>query len=278
MKRLLPSLLIAVVLLSGIPGPARAQATRLQVGMMEVDGKNAFHNQKKVKDSSHITIYDGDYVSTGAKTSVRIDLTADGYDGFIQLDQNTDPNLIIAARCIVMNMLKGQALVNAKNICLGTQSISGVTRSLINLKADGWASELTVIEGSVDMDRPTTKTLGTHHRYQIAADGEINSYTIDAAEANRSIQWSQKYFSGKRSGSGKKAVGIIAAIAAAVLIGKELDDRDDRRDKDRERVGCCYPTPNGPRPAAMSRRECSDRGGTPYPTEADANQVCGYSD
>lgn len=276
MKRLLPSLFAALLLCNHLPAPA--QATRAQVGMMEVDGKNAFHNHKKVRDRSLIPIHDGDYVSTGAKTSVRIGLTAAGYDGFIQLDQNTDPNLIIASKCIVMNMLKGQALVNAKNICLGTRSISGVTRSLVNLKADGWASELTVIEGGVDMDRPTSVSLGTYHRYRVAADGGIDSYTIDAAEANRTVQWSQKYFSGKTSGSGNKAAAIIAGIAAAVLIGKQLDDRDDRRDRDREQIGCCYPGPNGPQPAVMSRRECSDRGGTPYPTGADANRACGYSD
>jgi hypothetical protein len=218
---------LVFLLLCGGSAAAWAQAARTQVGLMEVDGKNAFHNQTKVKNKAKVPIYDGDYISTGARTSVRVTLMADGYSGFIQLDENTDPNLIIATKCIVMKVLKGQALVNAKNICLGTQSISGVTRSLVNLKADGVASELTVVEGGVDLDRPIAVSVGTYGRYQVAADGAINQYTVDAAEAARSIAWSKKYFEGGGGGSGK-ALGIAGAILGAIIVGKAIDDHNDK--------------------------------------------------
>lgn len=250
MKRL-PMLLSAVLLaLLAMAGPVAAQAPPLQVGVMEVDGKNAYYNGKRVAARDPIPIYDGDYVSTGKRTSVRIVLTADGYEGYIQLDQNTDPNLIIAARCIVMNMLEGRALINAKNICLGTQDISGVTRSVVNLTADGGVSQLTVIEGSVELERPFATTVGTYQRYMVSADGRASSHAIDVAEAARTIEWTQDYFDGKGSGRGKKAAGILAAIIGAIVIGKQLhdDDDDDRR-----------PPPQSDQPSPQRPPERTDR-------------------
>lgn len=272
MKRLLSYILTAALLTLCAAGDALAQA-RAQVGMMEVDGKNAFHNQQRVKHRSIVPIYDGDYVSTGARTSVRIGLTADGYGGFIQLDENTDPNLILATKCIVMKMLKGQALVNAKNICLGTQSISGVTRSLVNLKADGAGSELTVVTGSVDLEQPTLAAVGSYQRYHVGPDGRINRYAIDAAEANRTIAWSQDYFGGKGSGKGKKTAGIIAAIAAAILIGKEIDDRNDRKDRvdSPPLPWCCNYDMT---PSVYQSADCAAQGGSVHPTKDLADDQC----
>ncbi|UNK50344.1 hypothetical protein MNR01_04755 [Lysobacter sp. S4-A87] len=267
---------LALLLLFGGNLAAWAQAPRAQVGLMEVDGKNAFYNQTKVKNHAKVPIYDGDYISTGPGTSVRVNLMADGYSGFIQLDENTDPNLIIAAKCIVMKMLKGQALVNAKNICLGTQSISGVTRSTVNLKADGMASELTVVEGGVDLDRPIALSVGTYERYQVAADGAINQYTVDAAEAARSIAWSKKYFGGGSS-SGKKAVGIAAAVLGAILVGKAIDDHNDT-DKDPPTPWCCIYTPDRHEVLQLPAQQCQAQQGQSHPTKQAADDDCQPSD
>ncbi len=271
------TILLAMLLLCGGNLAAWAQGPRTQVGLMEVDGKNAFHNQTKVRNRAKVPIYDGDYISTGARTSVRVALTADGYSGFIQLDENTDPNLIIATKCIVMKMLKGQALVNAKNICLGTQSISGVTRSLVNLKADGLASELTVVEGGVDLDRPIALTVGTRERYQVAADGAINQYTVDAAEAARSIAWSEKYFGGGSSSSGRTAAGIAAAVIGAILVGKAIDDhndKDDNKPRDPPVPWCCYYTSSGPLVRQMPAQQCAAQQGEPHDTKEEADTDC----
>ncbi len=234
---------IACFLLCGGNFAAWAQAPRAQIGLMEVDGKHAFHNQARVKNHAKVPIYDGDRISTGERTSVRVTLLAEGYSGFMQLAENTDPTLCSAARCIVLKMLKGQVLVNARNICLGTRSVSGVTRSLVNLKADGMASELTVIKGGVDLDQPSVVVVGAYERFEVAADGAVKRYSIDAAQAVHDIEWTKNYFKGGSSSSGKTA-GIIAGILGAIIVGKAIDDHNDKDDSQKTDTCAIPDTPD----------------------------------
>ena len=247
MKLTLP-LALAFLVLFGMPA-ITAAAPAKRVGTMQVAGSNAFLNGQPVRTRDPVPINDGDYVSTGAATSVRIGLTADGYAGVIQLDENTDPNLIIATGCIIMRMLKGQALVNAKNICLGTTNISGVTRSVVNFKADATGGTIvTVIEGQLELQKPTPMMVAGSERLVALPDGTTHKYAIDAAEAARSAAWTQHYdFTNPGTGhhdshGAHVAAGVFGAILGGVVLCKTgviCDHDHDNGDKPPPPKGHC---------------------------------------
>ena len=290
MKLTLP--LALAFLVFAIPG-ITAAAPPKRVGTMQVAGSNAFLNGQQVRTRDPVPINDGDYVSTGAATSVRIGLTADGYAGIIQLDENTDPNLIIATGCIIMRMLKGQALVNAKNICLGTTNISGVTRSVVNFKADATGGTIvTVIEGQLELQKPTPMMVAGSERLVALPDGTTHKYAIDAAEAARSTAWTQRYDFNKPEAAhhdahaGHVAAGVLGAILGGVVLCKtgvicdhdHDDDHDNPNDSPSpsqpQSISCCSYNDGAPVIAPATAEECAAKGGTAYPTRKAAAQKC----
>jgi hypothetical protein len=293
MKLTLPLAFAFLVLfaMSGIT----AAAPPKRVGTMQVVGSNAFLNGQQVRTRDPVPINDGDYVSTGAATSVRIGLTADGYAGVIQLDENTDPNLIIATGCIIMRMLKGQALVNAKNICLGTTNISGVTRSVVNFKADATGGTVvTVIEGQLELQKPAPMTVAGSERLVALPDGTTHKYAIDAAEAARSTAWTQRYDFNKPetahhdAHAGHVAAGVLGAILGGVVlcqagvICNHDHDHDHGNDTPNDTpspsqpqsISCCSYNDGAPVITPATAEECAAKGGTPYPTRQEAAQRC----
>ena len=76
MKLTLP-LALAFLVLFGMPA-ITAAAPAKRVGTMQVAGSNAFVNGQPVHTHDPVPINDGDYVSTGAATSVRISASS-GY-------------------------------------------------------------------------------------------------------------------------------------------------------------------------------------------------------
>jgi hypothetical protein len=291
MKLTLPLALVFMVLLA-MPGITAAQTPPKRVGTMQVAGSNAFLNGQPVHTHDPVPINDGDYVSTGTATSVRIGLTADGYAGVIQLDENTDPNLIIATGCIIMRMLKGQALVNAKNICLGTTNISGVTRSVVNFKADATGGTIvTVIEGQLELQKPTPMMVAGSERLVALPDGTTHKYAIDAAEAARSAAWTQRYDFNKPetahhdSHGAHVAAGVLGAILGGVVLCKagvicDHDDNDHDNPSDSpghnqpQSISCCRYNDGVPVIAPATAQECAANGGTAYPTQEAAAQKC----
>lgn len=291
MKRTL-LLTFALLVLLALPGIAAAQTPPRRVGMMQVAGSNAFLNGQPVRTRDPVVINDGDYVSTGAATSVRIGLTADGYGGIIQLDENTDPNLIIATRCIVMRMVKGQALVNAKNICMGTTNLSSVTRSVVNFKVDDTGgTTVTVIEGQLEVEKPAPMTIAASERLVVLADGTVHRYPVNATEAARSAEWTQRYEFGNPAsadhppgGSGwKKWVPIVGGAAVLCAFGVICDRDNDNgndggsgssNDRPAQSVACCTYNDGVPDVMQATARECADRGGTAYPSQQAATRAC----
>ena len=219
------SLLIAALCLvaAAFATPAGGQAApRAEVGVLVADGDNAFINGTQIRNRTRYRISDGDTVATGPATSVRIKLTARGYKGYIQLDQNTDPNLLVKSGCIAMEMLKGRAIINAKRICLKTPKIQGVTKSLVHLRVDEQADELTVIKGSVDLSVPVSTTVGAYWRYTVGADGRAEPQQIDRAEAERTIEWQRQYFRGMPTWA-----KWLLAFGGALVLHEVLEDDDD---------------------------------------------------
>jgi hypothetical protein len=277
MKRLIALVPILLFVVLASSGPA-AQAAGARVGMMSVDGTNGYLNGRRLDPREPVAVYDGDYVSTGPGTSVRIGLTADGYAGFIQLDQNTDPNLVIASACIVMNILKGQALVNAKNICLRTKGISGVTRSVVNLKAGDDGTVLTVVEGQVEVEQPAPAKVGSSERLVVLPDGKYHQYPIDAAEASRSTDWTQHYFTEpppKKSSKLSKWLWGLGAAAVIYGVTQHGHDHDDDNSSGTN-VWCCLPSGgDGPLvPTPTTQEQCNRNEAQVYATRDQAAHAC----
>jgi hypothetical protein len=230
-------------------------------------------------------INDGDYVSTGAATSVRIGLTADGYAGVIQLDENTDPNLIIATGCIIMRMLKGQALVNAKNICLGTTNISGVTRSVVNFKADATRRHHRHRDRrQLELQKPTPMMVGDRNGSS-PCPTEPPTNMRSTRQRPLAVRVTQRYDFNKPetaphdSHGSHVAAGVLGAILGGVVLCKAGVICDDDHDDDHDNPTTVRaPANRNPSPAAAIttarpslRRplpeECAAKGGTASPRE-----------
>jgi hypothetical protein len=198
--------------------PARAQSPpRQEIGILVADGDNAYVNGTRIKEKTKYRMLDGYTMATGPGTSIRLELTANGYDGYIQLDENTDPNLLAKARCVAMEMLKGRVIIHAKRICLKSPRMELVTKSLVHLETGAAGDVLTVIEGSADLEVPITTTVGAYWRYSIAADDAVQTHEIDSIKAERTIQWQQQYFRGM-STWGKVMLGILGALVLHEVI------------------------------------------------------------
>ena len=214
---------IAILGLAALCAPVAAQAPApVQIGTLVADGANGFVNGAQVKARKKYKIHDGDTISTGPGTSLRLTLTAKGYDGYIQLDENTDPNLLVKSGCIAMQMLKGKAIINAKNICMKTPRLEGTTKSLVHLDVGEERDQLTVIRGRVDLSVPLATTVGEFWRYTVEADGTAHAEQINAAEAQRTIDWQKQYFKGMPTWL-KVVLGLLAGWALHEAIDQDHD-------------------------------------------------------
>jgi len=218
--RIVKSLLAIAVLQLCLCAPATAQSPA-EIGVLVADGDHAYVNGALIKEKKKYRILDGYTVTTGPDTSVRLSLTASGYEGYIQLDENTDPNLLVKSGCIAMEMLKGRAIINAKRICLKTPRLEGVTKSLVHLEVNEAVDELTVIKGSVDLQVPVATTVGAYWRYSVGSDGVAHTQQIDAAEARRTIEWQQQYFRGMPTWA-----KVLLGIVGANVLHEVIDDND----------------------------------------------------
>lgn len=214
---------IAIAIALAAPwAPVSAQApAREEIGKLVADGAEGYVNGVQIKARKKYVIYDGDTISTGRDTSLRLSLTADGYDGYIQLDEDTDPNLLKKSGCIAMEMLKGRAIINAKRICMKTPRLEGVTKSLVHLDVNEQADTLTVIKGSVDLQAPIATTVGEFWRYSVGADGAAQAQRIDAAEAQRTIEWQKQYFRGMPTW-----LKALLVTLGAYALHEVIDDKD----------------------------------------------------
>lgn len=180
----------ALAVLAGCATPGRPQ--REVLGSLEVDGIYAFINGTRAYHGARV--YDGDVVTTGSATSVRVRFR-DG--GFVQLDENTDPEfrLFREGGCILVKIATGQAFVDAKRICIEDPNLVAVLNSKVNWRIREARSVVTVIEGSVSVERPVRVTLGQYDQYlvrQQTPEGPPRRLTREEAEAT--ARWTERFF------------------------------------------------------------------------------------
>lgn len=191
------------------------------IGRLSVDGSNAFVNGRQASGGQ--CVFDGDTVSTGERTSAMLILNQGG--GYVQLDQHTDP-LFKQGACMLMKILRGRVLFSNMR-CQEFEDgfrMAGAAGSLVHIESAERESQVTVIDGRVDMRSPRAATLFRYGEYVATSAGEVQVRQLAPAEAAARIAWTQNYFRqparaepGKRSvARTAAAVGIVAAVAVII--------------------------------------------------------------
>jgi hypothetical protein len=188
------------------------------IARLRVDGPNAFINGRQVRGGNYVL--DGDTVSTGPGTSAILVLN-DG--GEIQLDQDTDP-LFRQGVCLLMKILRGRAALHNTR-CQEFEDgvkMAGVARSFIHIDSQPDASRLTVIEGQVEMHRPSQEILGRNTQYVARADGTVERLQLTPEEAIGTVAWTRNFFRPRAAPQGE-GMSPVAAGAIGLTIGGLVD-------------------------------------------------------
>jgi hypothetical protein len=157
---------------------------REQVGRLDVDGPNAFLNGTRASKGTLVHI--GDRVSTGAATSVKVLLQAGGY---VQLDQNTDPDFLKEGSCLLIQILTGRVFVDGTALCIQTPNIAGRQGSQVHYGVKGGRTETVVLSGSVAMRQPNAVTLTQYDYYAVAGNAAEGRRKLTPQEAQNYAAW-----------------------------------------------------------------------------------------
>lgn len=158
------------------------------IGTLQVDGTEAFLNGGRVPGGTRVHV--GDTVTTGANTSVKLQFVGGGY---LQLDENTDPRLLREGGCILVQIFKGQALVDAKRLCIEAADVALVLNSRVNIRLAGGAAEVTLLEGSATVTQPSSATLVPYDQYRTVR-GRSRQLRLSSTEALATARWTERYF------------------------------------------------------------------------------------
>ena len=129
--------------------PAEPVHTRTFVGAIRiVAGTDVFLNGSPVRSGT--SVFDGDRVSTGAKSSAIVEFPG---RGFVQFDENTDPyfGFLREGACVLVRVFRiGQLFAQGREICLQDQwGVALVLSSSVNWQIVGERSTLSVTDGTV---------------------------------------------------------------------------------------------------------------------------------
>jgi hypothetical protein len=176
----------------GIAGCGPLPPTRSSelVGTLDVDGPSAYLNRAPTRDGARV--YLGDRVSTGPGTGVKVLLRIGGY---VQLDENTDPDFFREAGCLVVQLFTGRIFVDGSGVCVRGPDFAAHQNSRVQYEHLGTRTQILVLEGSATMQRPGTETLTRYDHYSITrgrADGPPRRLTPQQAEGLTA--WRAKYF------------------------------------------------------------------------------------
>ncbi|MDI6791688.1 MAG: FecR family protein [bacterium] len=171
------------------------------IGTLRVLGKsNVWVNQKKAYKK--MKIYSGDSVRTGQDSSAIISFP-DG--GFIQLDQNTDPEFrkwFEQAKCIIKIFIGyGRVFGETKGGCetiIETDHLSAVPNTTFQIEVTPQHSTVTVIKGKIKIkQREQPEELVVRSSEQVRVSDRVGEVRTLSREELRSIPlWREKYGDG----------------------------------------------------------------------------------
>lgn len=249
-----------------------ARAQDGYIAVMDVDGSNAFiENARQRPSAVDVPIQDGNMVRTGSRTSARIELAP---QGTVLLNQNSAKLITLSffkgTRCLAVRLISGELFINGENVCFLTNvgAVSGISRSLINVKVDARGTVVTVLQGTAEFDaKPAAIRVTTSEQLSVLPNGEYRTTRLDPAEAQRAADWTRQFFVAqpkpKMSGLKKALIAIGAALAIGAVVHEANDDDDDRRDP---------PPPPPPTPAGSDYPVPADSA-SPTPTPGDTTKT-----
>lgn len=179
------SLLLAILLVVAAGG---AEAAKELVGRLDVAGPNGFLNGKRA--AKNTPVYVGDRVSTGPATSVKVLLSGGGY---VQLDQNTDPDFLKEGGCLIVQILSGRVFIDGTGVCVATPSIAARQASQVHYTVLRGKTETVVLAGNVSMRRPKAVTLTRYDYYAVSGNDAGPPRKLTPQAATATAAWRAKW-------------------------------------------------------------------------------------
>jgi hypothetical protein len=166
---------------------------RAAVGELGIAGPNVFVNGNAARTGTRI--FSGDAVTTGPGSSAMI-LFATG--GFFQLDENTDPifswETFASVRCVVVRIFRGQGYVDDSQACISSPAADALAHSAVNIAASASASVLTLLQGTLFLERPQRITLVPGQ--EVTADVGVRTVKVRAlsqTELLERVAWRSRF-------------------------------------------------------------------------------------
>lgn len=179
------SLLLAILLVVAAGG---AEAAKELVGRLDVAGPNGFLNGKRA--AKNTPVYVGDRVSTGPATSVKVLLRGGGY---VQLDQNTDPDFLKEGGCLIVQILSGRVFIDGTGVCVATPSIAARQASQVHYTVLRGKTETVVLAGNVSMRRPKAVNLTRYDYYAVSGNDAGPPRKLTPQAATATAAWRAKW-------------------------------------------------------------------------------------
>jgi len=196
-----PLITIILILISGCYAgyqqhSGSVSGVKSYIGRIQFNwGSNAFLNGIRARQGD--PVYDKDRLTTGGDTSVSV-LFPEG--GFIQLDANTDPDFskwFEAARCIIKAFIQvGQVYVETNNVCallVEDTHLEAFAHTRFNLEVRRDSSLLSVVEGEMQIMRPTLRSVKSRQRLEVFNSGRTEVAPIPEQAINEIIRWRTPY-------------------------------------------------------------------------------------
>ncbi|GAB3378665.1 hypothetical protein [Lysobacter fragariae] len=210
-------LFLATLVLGGSAVPM-AWAQDDTFARMDIRGENgdeAWLDEVRVKKyQKNVQMSDGSVVRTGEDTGALVTMPTSE----VLLSEHSEKLITYSyfkgARCYLVRLKSGKALINGSNVCFMTDDapLGFYSHSLINVRHDNGAVEVTVLEGMAEVERPEPMHLHDNQRLIVWPDGTFQRYDLTPKQAKGSIHWAKRYV--ERSDTGKK----IAKGGATVVL------------------------------------------------------------
>ena len=189
---------LAVSLLSGCiqprpyphqPLPSHQQPPSHQpdypvIGNLHADGPHVYYNHRPTSGGQPIR--SGDNVSTGENSRATVRLIN---GGVVTIDQNTDPDFFKDAWCILVTIFKGQVATDGSGICIETPHVYGLANSKVNIVVTDHETIITVLSGTVTMERPVNRILQRHQQARVSRSGIQSVRSLSASQLKSVFPW-----------------------------------------------------------------------------------------
>lgn len=174
------------------PAPGGTTGPRV-IGTLTVAGPDVFLNGTHAKSGT--PVYDGGTVTTGADSSGLVQFAA---GGSAQIDQNTDPGfrfkLLTEGWCLVMEIAKGQILVDGGSGCMEIQTPdgSGFVHSKVNVKVVDGQTTWTVLQGAVQLTE-LAATVSAYQGITVSKGKLLRRTNLSMADLAALTKWQSRY-------------------------------------------------------------------------------------